>query len=223
MTGYKYIIFDFDGTIADTIELGLNIFNSIAPEYNCTLIKEDDWLLLRTMKPQQLLEKYGISNIKLTLILLRVRKEFKAHVHELRTVKGIVASLFEIKNSGLRMGILTSNSRSNVEMFLRNNNLSDFIDFIYSGKSFFGKDHLLRRLFEHENIPKENVIYVGDETRDIEASRRIGIPVIAVCWGFHHRDILASLKPDQIAEYPEDLSYCIRNIINHEHNQNQAK
>jgi phosphoglycolate phosphatase len=213
MMGLKYIIFDFDGTIADTIELGLDIFNSIAPEYDCAPIKEEDWFMLRTMKPQELIKEYGISNIKLTLILFRVRKEMKAHANELKPVKNIAGSLMEIKNSGLRMGILTSNSRNNVEMFLNNNQLSNLIDFIYSGKSFFGKDRVLRRLFDHENIPKENVIYVGDETRDIEASRRAGIPVIAVSWGFHNRDILASLKPDQIAETPEDLYDCIRKIL----------
>lgn len=213
MTGNKFIIFDFDGTIADTIEQGLTTFNLIAPEFNCTLIKEEDWVMLRTMKPQELTKAYGISNIKLTLIILRIRRELKARIHELKPIKGIISSLKELKNSGLRMGILTSNSRSNVEMFLKNNHMSDFVDFIYSGKSFFGKDKVLRRLFDFENILKENAIYVGDETRDIEASKRIGIPVIAVAWGFHNRDLLASLNPDQIADTPEDLSGCVQEIL----------
>ncbi len=213
MTGNIYIIFDFDGTIADTIELGLSTFNLIASEYDCKPVREEDLAMLRTMKPQELIKTYGISNIKLTLILLRIRKELKARIHELKPIKGILNSLMEIKNSGLRMGILTSNSRNNVEMFLDNNQMTDFVDFIYSGRSFFGKDKVLRRLFANEKILKENTIYVGDETRDIEASVRIGIPVISVAWGFHNRDILASLNPDQIAETPEDLFGCIQKIL----------
>lgn len=213
MAGNKYIIFDFDGTIADTIELGLSTFNSIASEYDCKPVKEKDLAMLRTMRPQELVKAYGISNIKLTLILLRVRKELKARIHELKPVKGIFNSLNEIKNSGLRMGILTSNSRKNVEMFLDNNQMSDFVDFIYSGKSLFGKNLILKKLFDNENILKDNAIYVGDETRDIEASKRIGIPVIAVVWGFHDREILASLNPDQIAETPEDLFGCVQKIL----------
>ncbi len=212
MAGNKYIIFDFDGTISDTIELGLSTFNLIASEYDCKPVKEEDMAVLRTMRPQELVKAYGISNIKLTLILLRVRKELKARIHELKPVKGIFNSLIEIKNSGLRMGILTSNSRNNVEMFLDNNQMSDFFDFTYSGRSFFGKDKVLRRLFDNEKVLKETTIYVGDETRDIEASKRIGIPVIAVAWGFHDRDILASLNPDQIAETPEDLFGCLQKI-----------
>lgn len=213
MTGNKYLIFDFDGTIADTIELGLNTFNLIAAEYNCTPINKEDWFMLRTTKPQELIKAYGISNIKLTLILLRIRKEIKARVHELKPIKSISNSLLEIKNSGLRMGILTSNSGYNVGMFLKNNQLSDFIDFIYTGKSFFGKDIVLGRLLDHENILKENLIYVGDETRDIEASKRIGVPIIAVAWGFHNREILASLNPDQIADTPADLFGCVQKIL----------
>ncbi|HEX2921412.1 MAG TPA: HAD hydrolase-like protein, partial [Bacteroidales bacterium] len=121
--------------------------------------------------------------------------------------------LLQIRNSGLRMGILTSNSAYNVGMFLKYNHLSDFIDFIYSDKSFFGKDIVLRKLLNHEKILKEDAIYVGDETRDIEASRKVGIPVIAVVWGFHNRKTLASLNPDQIADTPEDLMGCIQKIL----------
>jgi phosphoglycolate phosphatase-like HAD superfamily hydrolase len=213
MTGDKFLIFDFDGTVADTLELSLNTFNLIAHEYDCKPIIKEDWFMLRTMRYQDLTKEYGISNTKMTLILLRIRKEIKARVNELKPIENISNSLLQIRNSGLRMGILTSNSAYNVGMFLKYNHLSDFIDFIYSDKSFFGKDIVLRRLLDHENILKEDVIYVGDETRDIEASRKVGIPVIAVAWGFHNRKTLASHNPDQIADTPGDLLGCIQKIL----------
>jgi len=121
--------------------------------------------------------------------------------------------LKEIKKEGLRLGILTSNSGKNVRAFLAYNNLSELIDFIYSGKSLFVKDEVLKRLTDNKKILRENLIYVGDETRDIEASKRAGIPVIAVTWGLNNRDILAAMNPDQMAHTPEDLLRCVHRII----------
>ncbi|MBN2763287.1 MAG: HAD hydrolase-like protein [Bacteroidales bacterium] len=212
MKDIKYIILDFDGTIADTLGMAIKIFNRIAPEYDCKPINGEDWELIRTKRPQDLLKVYGVTNFKLVLILLRIRKEMSRLIPEIVPVKNITDALRVIKKSGLRLGILTSNSRFNVSAFLEDNGLSEVIDFIYSGKSLFGKDRVLLRLFDHENISPENVIYIGDETRDIEASKKAGIPVIAVAWGLNKKDFLASLHPDQIADTPEELFGCIQQI-----------
>jgi HAD superfamily hydrolase (TIGR01549 family) len=205
-----YIIFDFDGTIADTLDLGIEIFNRIAPEYNCLPVGPAEREMFRTKKPQELFETYGVSRLKLLTLMLRIRKEMRRHVSETKPFTGMDAALREISNSGYGMGILTSNSVENVRKFLEINNLTTLFDFIYSGRSFLGKEKVIRKLLIHEKLSKGRVVYVGDETRDIEASRAAGIPVIAVSWGLNSRDLLASLAPDQIADKPEDLPACVR-------------
>ena len=213
MNDSLYIIFDFDGTIADTLELGMGVFNRIAPEYNCLPIGPEERELFRTTKPQELLEAYGISRLKLLTLTLRMRKEMKKHVSEMNLFTGMEAALREISNAGYRTGILTSNSVVNVSKFLEINKLSGLVDFIYSGRSFLGKEKVIRKVLIHERIPAGRVVYVGDETRDIEASKAAGIPVIAVSWGLNRRDLLASLSPDQIADKPEDLLPCARRVF----------
>jgi phosphoglycolate phosphatase len=208
----KYVVFDFDGTIADTLDLALKIYNRIAPEYNCKLIEQKVAGLLRTEKPQRLLKLYGVSNLKLLLLILRIRKEMSKHITEIEPVKDIKDSLHELKNAGFNLGILTSNSIDNVRKFLENNALSGVFDFIYSGKSLFGKDKLIMRMLNNENISRESVIYVGDETRDVEAAKKAGIPVIAVCWGLNTKELLNSVNPDQITGEPEELFSCVQQI-----------
>jgi phosphoglycolate phosphatase len=208
-----YIIFDFDGTIADTFDLAMEIYNRIAPEYNCRPAGPEDHELLRTKKPQELLKTYGVSSLKLLTLLLRIRKELSRHIPDIKLVTGMDASLREIRNAGYRMGILTSNSATNVRMFLDINHLSHLFDFVYSGKSLMGKEKVIRRLLIHETISTDRVIYVGDETRDIEASKHAGIPVVAVSWGLNRRDVLASLSPDQIADEPHELAGCLQHIF----------
>jgi phosphoglycolate phosphatase len=214
MNDVKNIIFDFDGTIANTFDLAVKIYNNIAPEYNCTPVKEEDIEMLRMKKPQEFLKKYRISTFKLPFLLLRGRKELSKHISEIEPVKNIEASLYEIKNAGFRLGILTSNSKDNVSKFLENNNLLGIFDFIYSGKNIFGKDKVIRRLLRDKNISKESVIYVGDETRDVEAAKKAEIPVVAVSWGFNSREILVALQPNQIADDPDELLSCLQRILN---------
>lgn len=209
----NYIVFDFDGTIADTIDLALNIYDRIAPDYGCRPVGEADRIKLRTRKLQDLLEEFGISRMKLVLIVLRIRKEMGKRIPELRPVKHIEESLQEMKNMGLKLGILTSNSKGNVNMFLEKNNLFDKIDFIYSGKSLFGKDRVMAQMFDHEGISREEAIYVGDEIRDMEASLKAGIPFIAVTWGLSRWGSNGTPHPGQIAGRPFDLPGCIRKII----------
>jgi len=213
MSDSDYIIFDFDGTIADTLELAIGIYNRIAPEYNYNLVGETERELFRTRRPQELLRTYGISRLKMLTLLLRIRKELSNHISEIKPVSGMEAALREIRNTGFRMGILTSNSVDNVSKFLDINNLSELFDFIYSGKSLLGKEKVIKRMLIHEQLPADRVVYVGDETRDIEASRAARIPVIAVSWGLNRRDLLASLSPHQIADKPEELPDCVRRIF----------
>lgn len=208
----KYVVFDFDGTLADTFDLALKIYNRIAPEYNCTLIGHEDRELLRTERPQKLFKEYGFTDLKVFLLLLRMRKELSKHIPDIGLVKGIKDSLLNIKKAGYNLGILTSNSKNNVSKFLEYNDMSGLIDFIYSGKGLFGKDRVIRRMLDSEKILRENVIYVGDETRDIEASKKAGIPVIAVTWGLNNREVLSSMGPDCLADDPQELYSCVMAI-----------
>ena len=210
----KFVVFDFDGTIADTLGLSLRIYNEIAPEFNLVSISDDIREIIRAKRPQEIFKAYGINNRKLLLLTLRIRKELSKHIHETEPVTEMEAALHEIKDAGYKLGILTSNSTNNVSRFLDVNSLSGLIDFIYSGKSLFGKDKVIRHMLTYENISEKDIIYVGDETRDIEASKKARIPVIAVSWGLNRRDVLASLHPDQIADAPKDLLPAVQQIFN---------
>jgi len=58
----------------------------------------------------------------------------------------------------------------------------------------------------------EEVIYVGDETRDIEASQKINIKVIVVSWGFNSRTVLAEHNPDFLIHQPQELIEVMKSL-----------
>ena len=40
-------------------------------------------------------------------------------------------------------------------------------------------------------LGRDEVVYIGDEARDIDAAQKVGIPIISVTWGFNSSDVLS--------------------------------
>ncbi len=208
----KTVIFDFDGTILNTLDAVVDIYNKIAPEFRCKIVKEEDRKKLRAKRPQEFLKDYGVTNFKIPFLLIRVRKELRGEIENIEPITGIIQALKEIKAAGFRLGIMTSNSKDNVKIFSQMHGINDVFDFIHSGRNIFGKDKVISQLLRDQNIEKDYAIYVGDETRDIEAAKKVGIPVVAVSWGFNTREILAAQHPNEVIDDPKSLLECLQKV-----------
>ena len=208
-----HIVFDFDGTIADTIDFALNAFNRVAADFNLPVMGEEDRKAIKEKGFREILKVYKVSKLQLPQIILRVRKEMSHSIAQMNPIAGMAEALQELNAAGYRLGILTSNSPENVGEFLTAHGLADLFDFIYSEKSLFGKSTVIKHLLKQEKIAKNSMVYVGDETRDVEASHKAGIPVIAVTWGLNGKQTLADSKPDRLAERPDELLEFVGEIM----------
>lgn len=195
----KVFIFDFDGTICDSFMAALSAINDQAEAFNYRKVQLSDCEKMRDWTVQEVLKSVGISNLKLPFVVRKIRKELNKEMGSLRPFKEMREALFALREKGYGIGVLTSNSEENVLQFSKKNNLEVF-DFIYSGSSIFGKDRLIKKLLKKLDISVKNAIYVGDEMRDIAAARAVGIPIVAVTWGFNSRKILETLHPDYLID-----------------------
>lgn len=201
----KTIIFDFDGTIADTFSTNIDILKKLAVELGYgDLLKKYDIEDIKNRNFREFLKELKISKIKLFFIIKRFKEEFDKEIDSIKPVKNIKAPLLKLIKNGYRVGILTSNSEDNVTKFLRNNKLELF-DFVYSGSSIFGKSKIMGDLLKGQDLKSEEVIYVADETRDIEAAKKAKVKIIAVTWGFNSKKILKNQNPDFLVDRPEGL------------------
>lgn len=203
MNYYSTIIFDFDGTIADSYLVTFQIYNALAKKHKLKHIPKQDLPILRTMKPFELLAYFKIPFHLIPFLLIEGKSMFKSFVDDLQPIEGIPAVLKKLSKN-YQLGILTSNNKENVEAFLKRHKLELFA-FIHSEKNLFGKDKALNHLVEQMNLNKDKTIYVGDEVRDIEGCKRAEIPIISVSWGFNEKGILEKQKPSYLIEHPEEL------------------
>lgn len=201
----KNLIFDFDGTIVDSLDLLVQIYNQICYKYGCLQVDIKDKENLKKLKSQEILKTYKISFFKIPFLLIEVKKKFKKRISEIKMFNDLSFVLQELKSRGFSLYILTSNSKKNVEIFLEDNNLLNIFNSVYSSSNVFGKDRSMERFLQDNNINKNDCIYIGDETRDIEAMKRVDVPIVSVGWGFNSREALLKMEPNEIIDKPNNL------------------
>lgn len=199
------IIFDFDGTLADTLEAIVAITNRLAIEFGYKTVNAEEVKKLQNLSSQEIIKHSQIPLLKLPFLVRRVKSELRQEIHQLRPIQGIQEALWALKQDGNRLGIVTSNAEANVLTFLKHHGLYELFEFVHSGTSLFGKNKVLKRLLAQKQISPNTVVYVGDETRDIEAARQVKIKSVAVSWGFNSRQALARHNPDFLISQPHEL------------------
>ncbi|MDD2697026.1 MAG: HAD-IA family hydrolase [Candidatus Pacebacteria bacterium] len=206
------VIFDFDGTIADTMNSIGKIMDKLSGDFDFKKIKDANLQELKNKKTKEVFKSLGISLIKLPRVLGKVRRVLHEEIEEVKPIKGMEEVLPRLKKDNWQMGIITSCPSETVKKFLNKNNLNLF-DFIYSEGNIFSKADKMNALLKERKLNPENVFYVGDETRDIEAAKSAGIKMIAVTWGFNNEEILKEQKPDYLIRKPEELISLLNGFL----------
>lgn len=198
------LIFDFDGTIADTLVVALKILNELGHDFDLPYVDRAQFIELKQKTVPELMQLSGLSWFQLPRFIKKARKRFQAHLDEVQPVAGMPQVLQQLKSSGQRMGILTSNTQEGVKAFLEAHNLRHF-EFIHAPDSLFGKAKVMRKILSHEALKPEEVIMIGDELRDIEAAQKVGVDSVGVTWGFNTPEVLRKGEPQHLISQPRQL------------------
>lgn len=199
------LIFDFDGTICDSYLATVRIMNELAPSFGYNVVPESEFEKLKGQNFDTFKKTLGISGFKIPFVLRRGRKLMLERIKTLKAIDGLPEALLELKKQGVALGVLSSNSKRNVEAFLAHNGLLEHFDFVYGESSLFGKARLLKKLLRRERLEAKTVAYVGDEARDVRAAKAVGIASIAVLWGFNTAALLEEAAPDVVISHPSEL------------------
>jgi phosphoglycolate phosphatase len=208
----KILLFDFDGTIADSFENFLAIVDILSVKHNLMKLPREELEKLRGEEPRTLMKRLKIPFYKIPFLGRDMKVLQKQKITKIKPFHDLPEVLLAIKNLGYTMGILTSNAKENVELFLKNNNIEIF-SYIYSDSSMFGKAGVINKFLKQNAVPKGNVFYIGDEIRDIEACKKAGIKIIAVTWGFNTKEGLRKNHPDYLIDTPNDLLSLLQDKV----------
>lgn len=201
---YKLVIFDFDGTLADSFHLFLDISDQIADRYRFKRLDRANLEDLRGLDARQMLRRHDVPLWKLPLIARYARALMREAVARMPLFPGIPAALAHLAGRGVTLAIVTSNARANVLTVLGPGNAAH-VAHLECGVSLFGKAARLRKVLRKSGVSPAEAVLVGDEIRDATAARRAGIPFGAVAWGYTRSEALLAERPHEVFRDVADL------------------
>jgi phosphoglycolate phosphatase len=200
---YSLIIFDLDGTLADSLPWFRRHVSAVADRFGFRRVADEDVESMRHASAREILARLEVPAWKLPMIARHMRQLKAQHLADIPLFHGADAMLRTLADAGFRLALVSSDSEANARRQL--GELTALFSHFDCGASIFGKAAKFRRIVRRAGVTPAEAIAIGDEVRDIEAARAAGIACGAVRWGFASAEALRALKPDTIFERMEDI------------------
>jgi len=211
----KCVCFDFDGTIADSTKIFIDIYNThLAKKYGGRRIEMHSIETLRKLSMLERIRFLNISAFKIPFFIRAARREASGSMDRFPLFDDMEIILQHLKQKGYTIAIISTNKADNIRRFLTLKSIS-VVDHVYCdiGLSLFVKNRTIQKFLSKTGIKKEHFVYVGDEVRDIEACRKVGVKIIAVTWGFENPEAILKATPDFIAHAPKDIETGVEALL----------
>lgn len=201
----RLVIFDFDGTLADSFPFFIRSFDILAGRHGFRRIAGDDLEALRAFDARQIMRHVGIPAWKVPRVASDFRAMMADEISDIPLFDGAGAMLRALARENIRLAVLSSNSEANVRAVLGPEH-AGLIESYACGASLFGKRSKLRRMLAALGVDRRHALCIGDEVRDAQAARGEGLRFGAVAWGYTRADVLASARPDYLFRRVGDIA-----------------
>lgn len=201
---YSLVIFDFDGTLSDSGHWFLSMVDDLAARFRFNTVHPDEIEGLRRRTTREVIDHLGISRWKMPFIARHLRTEFGRNAHQIQLFEGVRPMLKALHAAGMRLVICSSNSEANVRAILGPEE-SRLVERFECGAGLFGKVRKFRRVVRDSKVPADGILAIGDESRDIDAAREVGVAAGAVLWGYANPDLLVAMEPDHAFATPDEI------------------
>lgn len=200
---YSLAIFDLDGTLADSFPWFLRTINDVADRFNFRRVADQDIEELRHASSREILARLEVPLWKLPAIARHARRLKAEATSEISLFDGVEAMLRTLAGNGVQLALVTSDSEANAREKL--GEAAALFSHFDCSASLFGKPAKFRRVIRRAGVEPARVISIGDEVRDIEAARAVGIACGAVCWGYAAPAALRAHAPDHTFEQLNEI------------------
>ncbi|MEN1935931.1 HAD family hydrolase [Paenibacillus sp. 102] len=207
----KYVVFDFDGTLVDSQDIFVPMYNQIAEKHGYKRVKEEDVEPLRKLSITKRCKQLHVPMYKLPFLAVEFYKLYQPAIKDLVLFNGMKEVLDELHRKGYEIAIISSNSEEHIKTFLHKNRIGNIED-VFCSKNLFGKDKVIKKFLKEKNLTEADMLYVGDEQRDIVACKKIGVNVIWVGWGYDVMETVKEDSPDYMVNTPNEILHVVESI-----------
>ena len=201
----KYIIFDFDGVLVDSLAHNLE-----AAVTACRAVGHDriptskDIEAMENMVFGELLHIIGMDEARIEEAVRLTFAELAKDPGPLPFFSGIPEAV-RCLSSSHRLGVLTTNMSEHVVTQLGYAGLSEHFELIMGADLPGSKADKLLHLRQESGLDGGNILMVGDAVSDIRHAKAAGVRSVGVSWGFQSREKLLAEEPDVMVDEPAQL------------------
>lgn len=210
----KAVIFDLDGTIADTLPLCIAAFRkSIEPLVGRSLSDDD---IIATFGPseegtvRQLVPEHFDKGLADYL-------RYYTDMHDMcpEPFDGMVDIIEQLRSKSVIVGMVTGKGRLSCDISLKYYGLENSFDMVETGPPTGPrKPEGIASILNKFSLKTDEVVYIGDQVSDIAASRKANVPIIAAAWGTTADiEALRNNQPDALFDTISDFRDYIFGMI----------
>ena len=215
--GLKTVLFDFDGTIFDTVE-------GITKSIQYALRKhgrEEPLERLRCFAGPPLVDKfmevYGVDRAEAEALVTDFRERYvPVGVYESRPFPGIRSLLEDLAAAGLRLGVATSKPQNMAELLLERSGLKDCFSVIVGSRPGLNNEKKWQIVEQAMKLcgssPAETVL-IGDTKYDAEGAALCGIPCVGVAWGYAEPGELEAAGAAAVVRDTQELERLLKSRV----------
>jgi phosphoglycolate phosphatase-like HAD superfamily hydrolase len=206
MVKRKILIFDFDGTIADTKAIYYKTISNQLKVFGYSYKKVDKAIDLG-MSLKRTLKRLGFSFIISWFVHRRVMKEVEKEVEKVKKCKD-VNSIKDIKGEKI---VVSNSLKEFILPIIKQFKLKRCFKEFYGAEDFSDKSSFIKNYLKEKKVRKENCYYIGDRAADIKIAKKVGCKsvVIAGKCAWNSKKELLREKPDFIISSIRELKKII--------------
>lgn len=211
---FKYVFFDFDGTLIDTNEIIVKCLNFVSSKYNGRELNDRE-LTGILGKPLEIQMK-EICESRYEELTLDYKSMYRSLRDEMTTeFSGITDMLKAIRCSGVKVAIISNKGTSGINHGIEKFSLSEYIDYVVSSEDVILKKPHPEGIYKAMAYlglgeeDKKDIVFVGDSIHDIECGKNAGLKTVLVGWTIMDKEVLLKSEPDYVAKDSKDLEKII--------------
>ena len=203
MNERSLFLFDFDGVLADSLDLYAEAVARCLLRIGTPIVKDrKDYLALFEGNFYESMAARGVD----LAAFAQAAKEIMPGIDydAMRPFDGLIPVLESLKKDHL-LAVISSNGSRTIRRMLERFGFQPYFEEVLGSDFLFSKKGKIDHALAKYGIPPEKAFYIGDTTGDIVEARAAGVRTVAVTWGWHSRERLAAAHPDFLVETPEGL------------------
>ena len=207
----KIFIFDYDGVIADSLDMCIDAFNVLKAKYGFSgKLTKEGIEKLPHVTAEAAFGLLGVQEKDIHLYTGELRESLKNNAAKAELFDGIDDIFRMVKETGAYLAVNTSNGSGTVKRRLQVSGLAELPDYIVGSDTPGTKSEKIKHIMEKFSADPDDTYMIGDSMGDITEGKKAGVHTIAVTYGWQPRAILEGVNPEFICDTMEELKALVQ-------------